>query len=802
LCCALIACGGSNHHGPDAGDEPDAATPDAAPPVIPGADPTFGSGGMVTFGFPGDIAAIMRVARQSDGKIVGFGASQESLVIVRVNADGTFDSSFGGTGLVQLPWGVATNGVQPGYGLAIQGDGKIVVAARVLGSYNGLLPLEVVARLNSDGTLDGSFATGGIVLTRLAWATSLALQDDGKIVVGGSSRLERYNTDGTHDTAFGTMGVATSGMTAQDLALQSDGKIVVVGGTTIARFDTAGAVDMTFGTSGKVIVPSAQSYDQLYGIAIQSDGSILAAGGITPSGTTQTFWIGRYTSAGVLDTSFAGTGFVSGDTTVGGDATGVGIDPSGKIVGVGAASIAGSYANSARYTATGTLDVVGAYFQGQPIFSNVVFEGSGAYTAAGAGFDVSAFGYQIAIARSAATGAADQSFGSGGVAKRTVGGSFDRAQAVAFQPDGKLLVGGWAYTGGGAAMARLNHDGSIDTSFGKNGMVVNSTSLMYITSIAVQPTGNILVSGLSGYGSGASRQFVVERFDASGNLDMTFGSMGVAGGAVVAGKDAITLGMTIAPDGTIVLVGETATATSSTEYGVIELTADGAPVATFGTNGAAASAFNSTTYALTTATHALVQSDGSVVVLGAASGVPTLVRFTPAGTLDATFGAPALPGASNMLPMALASQPDGSIVAAADNINNGTLVVARFTAAGALDTTFASGGAVTKALLGNDYYGLYSFMGLVSLPNGQLELDFAAAVTADGLTENGLRLRLNGDGTTDETFGAGGLQTVAIGRGSTSLNAAAVDADGKLVVVGRTWTESGSSDMLALRLIP
>jgi hypothetical protein len=92
---ALIACGGEGStNDTDANTDPDATgDPDASPdaptmPVAPGADPTFGDGGMATVGYPGALASVMRIARQPDGKIVGVGGTQESLLIVRVGADG------------------------------------------------------------------------------------------------------------------------------------------------------------------------------------------------------------------------------------------------------------------------------------------------------------------------------------------------------------------------------------------------------------------------------------------------------------------------------------------------------------------------------------------------------------------------------------------------------------------------------------------------------------------------------------------------------------------------------------------
>jgi uncharacterized delta-60 repeat protein len=802
---ALSACGGgSSHHSPDASES---GGGDASVPIVPGADPTFGDGGLVTIGFPGGIAGLMRVARQSDGKIVGVGATQEALLIARVNSDGTFDTSFAQTGVLQLPMGVATNGVLVGYGCAIQPDGKIVAAARVLGSYSGLTPLEIVVRLLPDGTLDTSFAqTGMFIGAKGTGAQALALDSSGNVLVGGFGKLDRLLPDGTRDTSFGTAGTASVMLNPIDLAIQSDGKIVAIGGRSIARFSSTGAVDTAFGTNGIITVPGV-SYDQLYSLAIESDGKILVGGAITPMGANnQDYWIGRFSATGAADTGFGTNGVVAGNGTSGGLAVGVGVDPSGNVVGGGYFVNGSAMGRTARFTAAGALDPtfgaggIGPADTYNISFSNsLAFEPNGTVTSSGAGLDPASFAYHVMFTRTTAAGTADASFGTGGVATRTVGGSFDRAQAVAFQPDGKVLVGGWAYSGGNAVVVRLNHDGSLDTSFGKQGVLTESRNLNYVNAIAVQPTGNILVSGVSGFGAGGKRQFVVERFDASGQVDMTFGNMGVAGGAITAGQDAVGVNMAIAPDGSIVLVGQTVATGTTFAYGVMELTQDGAPTA-FGTSGVALTTFASSTSAI--ATHAVVQADGSVVVLGMVGTTPTLVRYAPNGTQDSAFGTVAMPTmAAGLDPAGLALEPDGSILAVAGNYFTGDLEIARYTAAGVLDPSFGTAGVFATKYSPNDYYGLYSFYGVTVLPSGEIQIGFAQS-TADTLNENGTLLRLHQDGTTDESYGPGGLMPIAIGRGSTSINALAVDADGKLLVVGRTWTESGGSDYMAMRFVP
>lgn len=791
-CCALVgACGGGDSSvGPDAdGSGVDAATE----PVVPGADPSFGGDGMVTIGFRGGLAGLMRVARQPDGKIVAVGGTQESLLIMRMDGRG-LDATFGDGGVVQLPWGVATNGVTVGYGCAIQDDGKIVVAARVLATYQGLGAVGVVVRLLPDGSLDPDFAGAGYVVGPPgSGLLSLALQDDGRIVVGGYARLERLLADGTHDPSFGSDGVVdAAGIVVQDLVVQPDGAIVTVGARAIARFTAAGARDESFGAGGLVTAPGTEPSDTLYGVALQDDGKILAAGAMT-IGAEQGFWIGRYDATGAPDDGFGSAGQVTGDPDTTGVAFGVGVDDQGRIVGSGYATIGGTAGRSVRFDPSGALDATFGSGGAGPLFphvlfSNVAIDPDGAFTVAGAGFG-EATTFAPVFARTGGDGVA------GGELLVDVGGSFDRAHAVAVQPDGKILVGGWANSGGGAAVVRLEEDGTIDAGFAVDGRLVSSTSLAYVNALAA--TGDrILVGGLSTYGS--PRQFAVEAYDAQGALDPTFGDGGVAGGAVLPGLDALGVNLATGDDGAIVVVGQTATATGSTEYGVVKLTADGDRDPSFGDGGAAATALGAGSRI---ATHAVIEPGGGVVVLGQSGNGPALVRFDAAGAYDAAFGAVVPAGATGMLPFGLARQPDGALVVVAGSYLTGDLVIARVTAAGAPDPSFGDGGVVTRTFGGNDYYGLYAFMGVAVLGDGRLVIGLAGA-RDDGLVEDGLLLRLHADGTADEAHGPDGVATVAIGRGSTSIHALAVDGAGRVLAAGRTWTETGASEMMALRLVP
>ena len=293
-----------------------------------------------------------------------------------VAADGDLDVSFGTGGKVVTS---ILSQDDFAHSVAIQSDGKIVVAGE---TKNGTADEFALARYNADGTLDTSFGNAdGKVITNSAnnseHAYSLAIQSDGKILLAGASgnfgdyddfALARYNTDGSLDTGFGTGGkVVTSFMSQDDIvrsvALQSDGKIVVAGETKngtydefgLARYNSDGTLDTSFDGDGKVITNSNNNGDHAYSVAIQSDGKILLAGASDNTGNDD-FALYRYNTDGSLDASF-GTGGKVVTAVGGGDdiGTSVAIQSDGKIVVVGHSENGGYYDFAlVRYAGTPT----------------------------------------------------------------------------------------------------------------------------------------------------------------------------------------------------------------------------------------------------------------------------------------------------------------------------------------------------------------------------------------------------------------------------------------------------------------
>src|ERR1019366_7376075 len=328
-------------------------------------DPTFGSGGIVTtdFGDQGNSnkASANAVTIQSNGKIVVGGGVPSHTgfpvpAVARYNTNGSLDTSFGTGGIVATP---SIEDV-PFTAITLQTDGKIVAVAGGFTAY--------VVRYTINGVLDSTFGTGGVVTLNFIngpSASGVLVQPDGKILVADHD-LFRFLSDGQFDTSFGSGGTArTAGYPATGLALLPNGKILVASsfsGTSgfISQYDSNGSLDTTFGIGGQLASPGNAA-----GLVLLGTGDFLAAGTLTnnslqaPIYTVTGFAVSRYLGVGITDASFGANGGT--DTVIPNfpivTTSGLAVQPSGDIVTLGTANQSGQTAFAlARYTATGQLD--------------------------------------------------------------------------------------------------------------------------------------------------------------------------------------------------------------------------------------------------------------------------------------------------------------------------------------------------------------------------------------------------------------------------------------------------------------
>ncbi len=459
-------------------------------------DPSFGSGGIVTtaVGSSHDYGNFLTL--QPDQKILVTGYSDNGtnydFSLVRYNADGSLDNSFGAGGKVITPLGSYDDW---GYSVAVQTDGKILVAGE---NYSGTDYDFAIVRYDSNGSLDNSFGTGGISNT--SWGSSddygysVKVQIDGKIVLAGFLQdsagydfaITRYNNDGSIDTSFGNNGkTRTTIGSGDDLgwasAIQANGKILVAGYTSnlsdfdfaLVRYNIDGSLDNTFGSGGKVVTAIGSGNDYGYSVMIQPDGKILVSGD-SENGSNYDFAMVRYNIDGSLDNTF-GT--------------------SGKVV-----------------TPVGVSD--------DKSFS-VAIQGDGKILAAG--FSSNTLDHDFALVRYKSDGIPDTSFGSGGTVITPIGNDDDDAISMALQADGKIVVGGTTDNGSDMDFAVVRYNNDL-TGVYENSLKINlkfhpnpTTGLVYISTSAELKNACFKVVDLAG-------KVCIQRENACGNsfvLDMT-----------------------------------------------------------------------------------------------------------------------------------------------------------------------------------------------------------------------------------------------------------------------------------------
>jgi uncharacterized delta-60 repeat protein len=349
-------------------------------------DPSFGGGdGLLTTNFHNTLDEARAVAIQPDGKIVAVGTTHipgtdphDNFSVARYNPDSSPDTSFGGGDgkLTTDFFDKFTVHVDArAHAVAIQTDGKLVVVGKAGNNFTAV-------RYNPDGSLDTTFDGDGkqIIGGGYYWANGVAIQDDGKIVLagyayGGSSgdfALVRLNTDGSLDNTFDGDGRVTTDFfggidEVRAVALQA-GRIVVAGNSqvsglnydfAVARYNPNGSLDTTFNGDGKAAVDFFGGDDGAFAMALQSDGKIVAAGGAFYEPSSYNFAVARLLSDGSLDTGFGVDGIKVEDLGGGGidNANAVALQPDGRIVLAGFAPVAGVNRFAlARFATDGFLD--------------------------------------------------------------------------------------------------------------------------------------------------------------------------------------------------------------------------------------------------------------------------------------------------------------------------------------------------------------------------------------------------------------------------------------------------------------
>jgi uncharacterized delta-60 repeat protein len=348
-------------------------------------DTAFGSGGTTTLARPTTTATIQALARQSTGRIVASGWSQDAFqpqaILVRYDVSNTLNTFFGDDSQDRILLGMTEAPA-----LAMQPDNKIVVAGTRIEAGTGRQTWGVY-RFGEHGATDTTFggtpAPGTTTLvpgTGNAMPKAMALQADGKIVIAGHAysgtkpivAVARLNPDGSPDTTFDADGIAltdfasSTGAYGRHVTIQSDGRIVVagiaiIGGVTqvaAVRYNTNGSLDTTFDGDGKILTAApAGWFAEARGVAQAADGRLVIAASFDQAGGGQ-FALIKYLANGALDASF-GTGGIATRGVGGGTlhTRGMAMLPSGKFLVGGEAGLPGGAGSAfALFTANGAVD--------------------------------------------------------------------------------------------------------------------------------------------------------------------------------------------------------------------------------------------------------------------------------------------------------------------------------------------------------------------------------------------------------------------------------------------------------------
>ncbi len=591
---------------------------------------------------------VSSISLQSDGKIIcsflKFENNVFSYNIVRINTDGSLDSSFNsGTGINSSI-----------YLMALQPDGKIIIGGDFT-TYNGITANRL-ARINIDGSLDSSFNFG---TGANSYIYSMALQPDGKIIIGGSfttyngitaNRLARINIDGSLDSSFNSGTGANYSI--YSMALQPDGKMVIGGDFTtyngitankLARINIDGTFDNSFNTNGTGVEGSAWSTD-IATIFIQSDGKIIIAGFFFSYNDVPRNLFARLNVNGSLDMDFNSSVVLSANGAI---AT-VALQTDGKILigGEFTAYYGISRKGIARINTNGSLDrSFNPVLKSGARSEKIIIQPDGKILVAYVlPLDYNTFVQPSGITRLNSDGSQDTTFNS-----NIVFSSYDGIFSMVLQSDGKIIVGGAEHSNNKESntVIRLNSDGSLDSTFNYFNYTIGDNRI-YINKVLIQQNGKIIIK--RNIGGSINDDSDIIRLNTDGTLDTTFNTG--------SGTDRNITSMNIQSDGKIVLGGSFGMYNNiPVTGGIVRLNEDGSIDSSLNSNLKCGNCVSSDGSSVSI--HSIILlPNGEMLVNGGFSANKGLVVLNSDGSIDNTSGIRQLKGYidSGVL------QPDGKLV--------------------------------------------------------------------------------------------------------------------------------------------
>jgi uncharacterized delta-60 repeat protein len=668
-------------------------------------DASFGSSGdgVVFTDFEGGFDEIFAICIQDDGKIVAVGRTASAgaklgdFGLARYTSDGLLDESFGNGGKVSTDFSHDRSFTDDcGYAATVLANGQIIVAGTTgddwsrdaaLARYNANGDLDTTFGEEGTGRVAHDFGTGyektGLGAQQFDEVLAVVAQADGRCVIAGSTQpaageassrdflVARYDASGRLDESFGDGGVVTTDFGGRDavraLIRQPDERIVAVGHTAVteqasfalARYlnldrvpeqeappqDDAGAatgessevaetapdhleaptnLDPTFNERGVVFAPFGSDPGDARALCIQPDGRVIVVGavGATNGETPRDVAVVRFLPDGSLDDEFGSRGYA-------------------------------------------LIDISGS----DDIANAVALQADDKIVVAGEALDIASNSLDFALIRLNPDGHVDTSFNETGfVLTDFLGGTDDRAYAVAIQDDGKIVAAGYTTRPEGVpekkrtrarkpkskprpkagdtlrseyfALARYNEDGSLDETFGTQGLVITpfEGDLARAEALVLQPTGEIVAAGFARSSPEESAtDFGVVRYRSDGSLDESFGKDGLV--LIDLEKtDDTAHAISLQEDGRIVLAGTAADkAANEVHFALVRLDAEGKLDSTFSGGGIAlTNSFMGAAYGVE------VEPDGSILAAGygtvAERDMFAVVRYRSDGSLDSAFG--------------------------------------------------------------------------------------------------------------------------------------------------------------------
>lgn len=360
-------------------------------------------------------------------------------------------------------------------------------------------------------------------------------------------------------------------------------------------------------------------------------------------------------------------------------------------------------------TSVGTFDDAAADIVVQEVDPNISNYNSRKIIAVGHTYNGN--DYDFLITRYNDNGSLDNTFGNNGIVSTDIANGSDYAKSVALQSDGKIVVAGFSYVGSkeSFSLARYKYNGTLDSTFGSNGIVTTSVGAVgdNIFSIAIQDDGKIVAAGFTAISS--NYDFALTRYNANGTLDNSFDTDGIVTTNLGSGSD-VVYEVVIQNDGKIVAAGHSFQGTNH-DFAVVRYNTDGSLDNTFSTDGKVTTpitgAFNEY------GTGVALKSDGKIVVAGYSSNTfidYVVVQYESDGDLDNTFGVNGAVytdfGTSTDYGTAadVVLQGDEKILVGGYR-NDGIKLnysIVRYKTSGAVDSTFGTDGIVTTDFNSND----------------------------------------------------------------------------------------------------